>query len=177
MPLSDLKPIMPNDFVWHLSYFGNRDSIIKHGLLTNPKYKSIKEFEKKVIFANNQSFNLDLMWPIPIDVFDNPSLGNAELEKASLYSNYDFWQIDTRLLPDHPWYIDSRLESDQMHYNIQSPNHYIFTTKDIPLNALTLFVYGEPTEEFEYNIEKGVSHAKLTKKGIPELNLVEVYIK
>lgn len=133
------KKVVPRRYVYHVSYKANRSSILNNGLIgsncTTIKYRN-------AIFAHN-AITPDYSWfPFCWDVcydwdfnvkFKNPNLDFAH--NLSRYG-YDFWQIDTKMLP-HEWFVDTPAQ-DEFLDGSKYP-FFIVTFGRIPPGALQLY--------------------------------------
>lgn len=134
--------IVPDHYIWHLSYPCYRSRIAKEGIL--PIGESTP-----FVFANNQIQYPYLLWPVVYDdsgmMFDwdqYPSRQDAEKVLTEIvYGNRDYWRIDSTIAGYHGYRIDPfqpALIADLFHTNARE-EHYICRRESIPPAALKLF--------------------------------------
>lgn len=128
------QPIKTRRFVYHVSYWGFRKSISKYGLLLHGKYG---RYDESAIFANNSPYPRYHWYPFVLDGWDwsvgeKFSFLNEESHDWFIRhaSYYDFWQIDTKAIPNQ-WYRDDATDLD-----IAFP---VVTFENIPPHALKLY--------------------------------------
>lgn len=134
--------ILPDRYIWHLSYPCYRSRIAKAGIL--PIGDSTP-----FVFANNQIQYPYLLWPIVYDdsgmMFNwdqYPSQQAAEKALTELvYGERDYWRIDSEIAGYYGYRIDPfqpALLAD-LFYTNASEAHYICRREPIPPAALKLF--------------------------------------
>lgn len=140
--------IIPERYVWHLSYPCFRESILTNGII--PNYE-----EHHVLFVNAQIENPFKLWPI---VYDDCSAmfnwDDYENEDDAFYAfndkmlcKYDFWRIDSEIAGYEGYHIDINDPAFMSNYNHEKglfgarPDDYICREKPIKAAALKLFQY------------------------------------
>lgn len=134
--------ILPDRYIWHLSYPCYRSRIASEGIL--PIGDSTP-----FVFANNQIQYPYLLWPIVYDdsgmMFDwdkYPTQQAAEKVLTEIvYGNRDYWRIDSEIAGYHGYRIDPFQPAliAEMFFTNASEEHYICRKESIPPQALTLF--------------------------------------
>jgi hypothetical protein len=140
------NPIKPNRYVWHLSPAANRESIFEKGILPGQK--------SNLIFVNNQIEMPHHLWPILGDdgwymhqpkkrasKDTNFGFSDIELYYDTVYSEYDFWRIDSNIAGYDGYRIDPFKPADGLLDNAEWDSAFLARNKFIPTAALTLFRY------------------------------------
>jgi hypothetical protein len=137
--------------VWHVSCRENDLSIGADGILTG---------KDGYVYANNQSHQLQDMWPIPIDKWDFQEAYELELTR------YTWWRIDTEII-DFEWEIDPIMMKDKEFYTSLPATCYIRTKAVIDPNYLTPFRFNRNIEnEMVVQIESGVTSISSPSSGL-----------
>ena len=129
------KKIKPNRFLFHVSHPSNRLAILKNGLLVLNKKDSLIP---NGIYAHNTIQEPNFSWyPFAfIGEYDN-----SLFQDLCPVKHYDYWRIDTSLLPNE-WYLDHAASDDyQLIYNSNPKHLFTYSTENIPLFALQLFKF------------------------------------
>lgn len=141
---SAAAPIIPDRYIWHLSYPCFREAIREKGILPMNE-------DNQLVFANNQIEYPDQLWPLVYDdsgmMFNWDDYPNEEeagraLDEQQLGS-YDYWRIDSTIAGYSGYRIDPfqpALIAGMFHHTA-SDYHYICRKEAIPAKALTLFRY------------------------------------
>lgn len=127
------KKITTNRFLFHVSHPSNRSSILKEGLVVHQKTNSLIP---NGIYAHNAIQEPNFSW-YPFSFFgeynSNDLLGICPLKF------YDYWRIDTSLLPNE-WYLDHAATEDYKLINHTDPkNLFTYSPHNIPISALKLY--------------------------------------
>ena len=128
--------IIPNRYVWHISYPCYRNSILQKGITAN-------EEDNGLVFVNNQIEDPHLLWPI---TYDDKSLiyGWDIYGEEEMFSSYDFWRIDSKIAGYKGYKIDPFEPILGVRWGWQDvarESHYLCRKEPIPKNALKLFKY------------------------------------
>ena len=134
--------IVPDRYIWHLSYPCYRSRIAQAGILPIGKTTPF-------VFANNQIEYPYLLWPIVFDdsgmMFDWDKYPSHEAAAKALteivYGDRDYWQIDSEIAGYDGYRIDPfqpAVIADIFYTNARE-DHYICRKKAIPPQALKLF--------------------------------------
>jgi hypothetical protein len=139
-------PIKPNRYVWHLSPSSNREGIFEKGII--PGHKT------NLVFVNNQIEMPHCLWPILGDdgwFFSTPKkreskeenigFSDIELYYDTVYSDYDYWRIDSNIAGYDGYRIDPYKPADGCLDNAKWDTAFLARNKSIPSAALTLFRY------------------------------------
>jgi hypothetical protein len=141
---SAAAPIIPDRYIWHLSYPCFREAIREKGI------QPIDE-DKQLVFANNQIEYPDQLWPLVYDdsglmfnwdAFPNKDKASKALDEEKLGA-YDFWRIDSIIAGYRGYRIDPFQPAliAGIFNNTVSDSNYICRKEAIPAKALKLFRY------------------------------------
>ena len=147
--------VKPNRFVYHVSFESVRKSILKNGLIGNPK--EINGY-RNAIFAHNSAIPNYNWYPFCFDAcyfwdssikFNNPTDDFAyHMEKQG----YDFWKIDTWKLKKE-WFVDDIGMND--FYEGSNYPFLIVTFDNIPPSALQRYKFHPEHKVTKFD---GVAH-------------------
>jgi hypothetical protein len=143
------KKITTNRFLFHVSHPSNRTSILKNGLVVYQKSNSLIP---NGIYAHNTIQEPNFSWyPFAfIGEYDH-----SLFQDLCPVKHYDYWRIDTSLLPNE-WYLDHAATDDyQLIYKTNTKNLFTYSPENIPLFALKLFKF----QKEEYKLIKGIQGA------------------
>ena len=139
------KKITTNRFLFHVSHPSNRTSILKNGLVVNQNSNSLIP---NGIYAHNTIQEPNFSW-YPFAFMGE--YDNSLFQDLCPVKQFDYWRIDTSLLPNE-WYLDYAATNDyQMIYNTNPRNLFIYSPENIPLFALKLFKF----QKEEHRLIKG----------------------
>lgn len=151
------KKIKPNRFLFHVSHPSNRLAILKNGLLVLNKKDSLIP---NGIYAHNTNQEPNFSWyPFAfIGEYDN-----SLFQDLCPVKHYDYWRIDTSLLPNE-WYLDHAATDDYQLIYYSNPKHlFVYSLEKIPVNALKLFRF-QQEKHVQYLGENGVLHVRNSKE-------------
>ena len=128
--------IIPNRYVWHISYPCYRNSILNKGIIP-------EKGKTGLVFVNNQIEDPHLLWPIAYD--DKPLwYGWDVYGEEELFSAYDFWRIDCRITGFNGYKIDPYLPAQEVRWgwrDVARDEYYLCRQGAISSNAIKLFKY------------------------------------
>jgi len=144
----DYRIFDKNAASWDYNYYGKSPICI------------CSENNEETLFMDNKSYYSN--WPY-----------SSELKKEYLMDDYfawlgyDFWRIDTSILKNHTWWIDTAWQYESGN---EKTNWYIYTNKSIPRKALKLYRF------YHYDrfiLNKGVVDGVYHSKFIPKMHEVK----
>jgi len=154
--------IIPNRYVWHISYPCFRKSILEKGIIA-------KKENTGLVFVNNQIENPHLLWPIAYDDSYLYSLITENLNDAEeeLFGKYDFWRIDSKIAGFKGYKIDPFepiLGVRLAWKDVAKEEDYLCRKEPIPKNAIKLFRYRPKSFERYKNFIPGYKGLKIPLK-------------
>ncbi|MFA9212144.1 MAG: hypothetical protein ACEQR5_09970 [Moraxellaceae bacterium] len=151
------KKITTNRFLFHVSHPSNRLAILKNGLVVLNKKDSLIP---NGIYAHNTIQEPNFSWyPFAfIGEYDN-----SLFQDLCPVKHYDYWRIDTSLLPNE-WYLDhAAIDDYQLIYNANPKHLFVYSSENIPVKALKLFRF-QQEKHVQYISENGVLHIRNSKE-------------
>lgn len=130
------EKIIPNRYVWHISYPRYRDSILKYGIIP-------EKGDSGLVYVNNQIEEPHRLWPITYD--DGPLYYGWDVYgEEEMFASYDFWRIDCKIAGFKGFKIDPYEPALGVRWGWRDDSKdedYLCRKEAIPSKALKLFTY------------------------------------